>query len=61
MGVGFCIVVDETKVSLALSILKKHERQAWVIGTVVEDENKGVYINTTRPRLIGHKKRFRGQ
>ncbi len=61
MGVGFCIVVDETRVSLALSILNKHERQAWVIGTVVEDENKGVYINTTRPRLIGHKKRFRGQ
>jgi phosphoribosylformylglycinamidine cyclo-ligase len=59
MGVGFCVVVDETKVSLALSILEKHERKAWVIDKVVEDESKGVYVNTTKPRLIGHKKRFR--
>jgi phosphoribosylaminoimidazole (AIR) synthetase len=61
MGVGFCVVVDEMNINLALSILAEHERKAWVIGKVVEDESKGVYINTTQPRLIGHKKRFREQ
>jgi phosphoribosylformylglycinamidine cyclo-ligase len=57
MGVGFCVVVDETKVSSALSILEKHGRKAWVIGKVIEDPSKGVYIPCHR--LKGHKKRFR--
>ncbi len=61
MGVGFCVVVSETNVSFALSILEKHNRKAWNIGKIVEDVNKSVYINATKPRLIGHKKRFREQ
>ncbi len=59
MGVGFCVIVDETKVNLVLEILNHHQRKAWVIGKVVEDPNKGVEI--TQRRLIGHKKRFREQ
>ena len=59
MGVGFCVIVDETKVGRALSILKQHRRNAWVIGQVIEAQGKPVYINVTRPRLEGHGKRFR--
>ena len=59
MGVGFCVIVDETKVGRALSILKQHRRNAGVIGEVIEAQGKPVYINVTRPRLEGHGKRFR--
>jgi len=57
MGVGFCVVVDESNVGLVLSILEQHRRKAWVIGEVIEDPTKGVYL--PRHRLEGHKKRFR--
>jgi phosphoribosylformylglycinamidine cyclo-ligase len=57
MGVGFCIISDETKVGSILSILENHGRKAWVIGKVVEDPTKG--IDLPRQGLIGHKKRFR--
>jgi phosphoribosylformylglycinamidine cyclo-ligase len=53
MGVGFCVVVGESAVSLVLSILEQHRRKAWVIGQVIQDPTKG------RHRLEGHKKRFR--
>jgi phosphoribosylformylglycinamidine cyclo-ligase len=57
MGVGFCIVVDETDVGAVLSILERFNRKAWVIGKVIEDPTKGVYL--PRQGLSGHKKRFR--
>ncbi len=57
MGVGFCVVVNETDVGSVLSILEKHNRKAWVIGKVIEDPTKGVYL--PRQGLVGHKKRFR--
>jgi phosphoribosylformylglycinamidine cyclo-ligase len=57
MGIGFCIVADETKVNSILSILENHNRKSWVIGKVVEDPIKGVDL--PRQGLIGHKKRFR--
>jgi phosphoribosylformylglycinamidine cyclo-ligase len=57
MGVGFCVVVTETDASQVLSILEKFGRKAWVIGKVVEDSSKGVYL--PRQGLKGHKKRFR--
>lgn len=57
MGVGFCVVVGESNVSLALSILEQHSRKAWVIGEVIQDPTKGVYL--PRHRLEGHKKQFR--
>ena len=56
-GVGFCIIVDDSAANLALDIIQRYQRQAWVIGAVVEDKTKGVEI--ARPRLIGHGKRFR--
>jgi phosphoribosylformylglycinamidine cyclo-ligase len=56
MGVGFCVIVDETKVNLVLEILDNHHREAWVIGKVVEDRTKGVEI--VQPHLIGHNKQF---
>jgi phosphoribosylformylglycinamidine cyclo-ligase len=57
MGVGFCVIVNETDVGSVLSILERHNRKAWVIGKVIEDPTKGVYL--PRQGLIGHKKRFR--
>jgi phosphoribosylformylglycinamidine cyclo-ligase len=57
MGVGFCVVVGESNVSLALSILEQHRRKVWVIGEVIQDPTKGVYL--ARHRLEGHKKQFR--
>ena len=57
MGVGFCVVVGEPDVEAVLSILEKHDRTAWVIGRVIDDPTKGVYL--PRQRLVGHKKRFR--
>jgi phosphoribosylformylglycinamidine cyclo-ligase len=59
MGVGFCMVVEETKANLVLAILEQHRRKAWIIGRAVADENKAVSIDSVRPRLIGHRKRFR--
>ena len=56
MGVGFCVIVTETDVNSVLSILDKHHRKAWVIGKVIEDQTKGVYL--PRQRLRGHKKKF---
>ena len=57
MGVGFCVVVGKSDVSLVLSILEQHHRKASVIGEAIEDPTKGVYL--PRPRLEGHKKQFR--
>ena len=56
MGVGFCVVVSDTDVSSVLSILERHNRKAWVIGKVIDDPTKGVYL--PRQGLTGHKKRF---
>jgi len=56
MGVGFCVVVDESDVGAVLSILEKYDRKASVIGTVIDDPTKGVYL--PRQGLAGHKKRF---
>jgi phosphoribosylformylglycinamidine cyclo-ligase len=57
MGVGFCVVADERDVGSILSILEGNNRKAWVIGKVIEDLTKGVYL--PRQGLVGHKKRFR--
>ena len=57
MGVGFCVVVDEADAGAVLSILKEYDRKAWVIGKVIDDPTKGIYL--PRHGLIGHKKRFR--
>jgi phosphoribosylformylglycinamidine cyclo-ligase len=56
MGVGFCLIASPTDVNSIRTILNKHDRKAWVIGKVVEDTTKGVYL--PRYGLKGHKKRF---
>jgi len=57
MGVGFCVIVDPTKAGIVLSILEQYGRKAWVIGEVIDDSTKGVYL--PRHRLSGHEKHFR--
>jgi phosphoribosylformylglycinamidine cyclo-ligase len=61
MGVGFCVIVSPASVSAVLSILERHSQKAWVIGEVIEEPGKAVVIEATRPRLVGHGKRFRGE
>lgn len=59
MGIGFCVLVAEKDRDAALSILQGHGRRAQVIGRVIEDDSKGVYL--PRERLVGHGKEFREQ
>jgi phosphoribosylformylglycinamidine cyclo-ligase len=56
MGVGFCVLVAASKAAAVMSILAQHRRKAWVIGEVIDDPTKGVYL--PRHRLSGHKKHF---
>ena len=57
MGVGFCVLVSEPDRDHALTILRHHGRRAHVIGRVIEDDSKGVYL--PRHKLIGHGKMFK--
>jgi phosphoribosylformylglycinamidine cyclo-ligase len=59
MGVGFCVLVGERDRDAALSVLQRHHRRARVIGRVIADDGKGVYL--PRERLAGHGKAFRSQ
>jgi phosphoribosylformylglycinamidine cyclo-ligase len=59
MGVGFCVLVAKKDRDAALTILQRHGRRAQVIGRVIEDDSKGVYL--LRPRLVGHGKEFLSQ
>jgi phosphoribosylformylglycinamidine cyclo-ligase len=56
MGVGFCVVVSDGDVARVQSILQTHRRRSWVVGKVISDHTKGVYL--PRQRLKGYKKRF---
>jgi len=57
MGVGFCVIVAENDADAALAILKRHQRDARVIGYAIADRTKSVYL--PQQRLIGTGKRFR--
>jgi phosphoribosylformylglycinamidine cyclo-ligase len=59
MGIGFCVLVGEHDGDAVLSILQRHGRRAQVIGRVIEDDTKGVYL--PQRRLIGHGKQFRAR
>jgi phosphoribosylformylglycinamidine cyclo-ligase len=59
MGVGFCVLAAEKDRDPVLSILERHGRRAQVIGRVIEDDSKGVYL--PRQHLAGHGKAFREQ
>jgi phosphoribosylformylglycinamidine cyclo-ligase len=56
MGVGFCVLVAERDRETALAILQRHGRRASVIGRVIEDDSKGVYLPAQK--LTGHGKEF---
>ena len=56
MGIGFCVVVAERDREATLSILQRHGRRAQVIGRVIADDGKGVYL--PGERLAGHGKAF---
>jgi len=59
MGIGFCVLVPKNDVPSTMSILLRHGRAARVIGRIIEDDSKGVYL--PRQRLEGHGKKFRAQ
>ena len=59
MGVGFCVLVAERDRDTALAILQRHGRRAQVIGRVIKDESKGVYLHAQK--LTGRGKEFREQ
>jgi phosphoribosylformylglycinamidine cyclo-ligase len=59
MGVGFCVLVREGDRDEALSILQRHGRRAQVIGRVIEDQSKGVYL--PQQKLVGRDKAFHGE
>jgi phosphoribosylformylglycinamidine cyclo-ligase len=59
MGIGFCVLVSKNDVASTMSILRRHGRRATVIGRIIADESKGVYL--PRQRLEGHGKEFRAQ
>jgi phosphoribosylformylglycinamidine cyclo-ligase len=59
MGIGFCVLAAEQDRDAVLSILQRHGRRARIIGRVIEDDSKGVYL--PRERLVGHGKEFREQ
>ena len=59
MGVGFCVLVAEQDRDTVLAILQRHGRRAQVIGRVIKDDSKGVYLPAQK--LTGHGKEFREQ
>jgi phosphoribosylformylglycinamidine cyclo-ligase len=59
MGVGFCVLASQRDRDAILSVLQCHGRRAQVIGRVIEDDSKGVYLPAQK--LIGHGKEFRAQ
>ena len=59
MGIGFCVLVAAADADSAQQILQRHGRRARVIGRVIEDDSKGVYL--PHQRLEGHGKEFRAQ
>ena len=59
MGIGFCVLVSAKDADSTLRILQRHGRRATVIGRIIEDDSKGVYLS--HQRLEGHGKAFRAR
>lgn len=57
MGVGFCVLAAERDSAAILGILRRHGRDARVIGHVIADDSKSVDL--PMQQLIGQGKRFR--
>jgi phosphoribosylformylglycinamidine cyclo-ligase len=56
MGVGFCMIAQETYVDQIIAIVQSHNKKARRIGYVVSDQEKHVHIKPYH--LIGRGKRF---
>ncbi len=59
MGIGFCVLVAERDRAATLSILQRRDRRAQVIGHVISDDRKGVFL--PGQRLVGYGKQFHQQ
>jgi phosphoribosylformylglycinamidine cyclo-ligase len=59
MGIGFCVVAAAAEAGAVLSILARHNRTAQIIGHVIADKDKSVYL--PGENLIGRGKRFQAQ
>jgi len=59
MGIGFCVLVSEKDRDVVLAILQSRGRRAKVIGRVIDDDSKGVYL--PQQRLVGRGKEFHEQ
>jgi phosphoribosylformylglycinamidine cyclo-ligase len=57
MGIGFCLVVAPGDADRTLAIVRRHGREASVIGRAVADPTKSIQL--PREKLIGTGKRFR--
>jgi phosphoribosylformylglycinamidine cyclo-ligase len=57
MGVGFCVLAAKRDGAAILGILRRHGRDARIIGHVIADDSKSVHLPAQR--LIGQGKRFR--
>ena len=56
MGIGFCVTVAPSDADATLAILKRHGRDARVIGHAVADPARSVRL--VREKLVGQGKRF---
>ncbi|MCZ6605993.1 MAG: phosphoribosylformylglycinamidine cyclo-ligase [Alphaproteobacteria bacterium] len=56
MGIGFCVVVDPTYADKALVILAEYDQPAAVIGHVIADTSKKVYVK--QRNIVGEGKNF---
>lgn len=57
MGIGFCIVVHPSEVYRVVSTVRAHRKKPHIIGRVVEDKDRRVFIRQFN--LVGCGKRFR--
>lgn len=53
MGVGFCIIVDPSGVDQVISTVRRHGKEASVIGHVVRDDERAVYVKEKNLKGIG--------
>jgi phosphoribosylformylglycinamidine cyclo-ligase len=53
MGVGFCVIVDPSAIDRVLATIKQHGKSASVIGHVVKDPERAVYIPEKNLKGIG--------
>lgn len=54
MGIGFCIVVDNTYAQEVITTVKKHNKTAHILGHAVKDPKKRVFIE--QHKLVGEDK-----